>query len=233
MVRGESKMVLSDEDVKKQLDHMTKFIEQEAVEKATEIDAKAEEEFNLEKGKLVQQSRLKIQEFYEKKEKTCELARKIQGSNFNNQVRLKALKVREDHIMRVLGETREVLDSVTKDREKYSKVLRLLVLQGMLQFLETAVTIQVREADLDVAESVIPSVIDEYSDITGKNCTIDIDTSNFLSAKSCGGVILKSHGNRLKIVNTLEARLELISRQAIPEMRNSLFGRNPSRKFFD
>jgi len=63
--------------LKKQIEHMTKFIEQEAIEKATEIDAKAEEEFNIEKGKLVQQSRLKIMEFYEKKEKQVELTRKM------------------------------------------------------------------------------------------------------------------------------------------------------------
>ena len=39
---------------------------QEANEKAEEIDAKAEEEFNIEKGRLVQQQRLKIMEYYER-----------------------------------------------------------------------------------------------------------------------------------------------------------------------
>ena len=36
----------------KQIKHMVAFIEQEAGEKAEEIDAKAEEEFNIEKGLL-------------------------------------------------------------------------------------------------------------------------------------------------------------------------------------
>ncbi|KPJ10741.1 V-type proton ATPase subunit E [Papilio machaon] len=62
-------MALSDADVQKQIKHMMAFIEQEANEKAEEIDAKAEEEFNIEKGRLVQQQRLKIMEYYEKKEK--------------------------------------------------------------------------------------------------------------------------------------------------------------------
>ena len=56
---------------------MMAFIEQEANEKAEEIDAKAEEEFNLEKGRLVQEQRLKIMEFYEKKEKQVELQRRM------------------------------------------------------------------------------------------------------------------------------------------------------------
>ena len=55
------------------------FIEQEANEKAEEIDAKAEEEFNIEKGRLVQQQRLKIMEYYERKEKQVELQRKMYG----------------------------------------------------------------------------------------------------------------------------------------------------------
>ncbi len=42
-------MPIKDDDVEKQLRHMMAFIEQEANEKAEEIDAKAEEEFNIEK----------------------------------------------------------------------------------------------------------------------------------------------------------------------------------------
>ena len=101
-------MSLSENDVQKQLKHMMAFIEQEANEKAEEIDAKAEEEFNIEKvqfspsfdlfpqfvqGRLVQQQRTKIMEHYEKKEKQVELQRKIQNSNMHNQARLKLLKV--------------------------------------------------------------------------------------------------------------------------------------------
>jgi V-type H+-transporting ATPase subunit E len=56
---------------------MMAFIEQEANEKAEEIDAKAEEEFNIEKGRLVQQQRLKIMEYYERKEKQVELLKKM------------------------------------------------------------------------------------------------------------------------------------------------------------
>ncbi|EPQ09402.1 V-type proton ATPase subunit E 1 [Myotis brandtii] len=69
-------MALSDADVQKQIKHMMAFIEQEANEKAEEIDAKAEEEFNIEKGRLVQTQRLKIMEYYEKKEKQIEQQKK-------------------------------------------------------------------------------------------------------------------------------------------------------------
>lgn len=49
-------------DVQEQMKHMMTFIEQEANEKAEEIDAKAEEEFNIEKGCLVETQRPKIME---------------------------------------------------------------------------------------------------------------------------------------------------------------------------
>ena len=81
--KKELKMALSDSDVQKQIQHMMAFIEQEANEKAEEIDAKAEEEFNIEKGRLVQQQRLKIMEYYERKEKQVELQRKMYARILN------------------------------------------------------------------------------------------------------------------------------------------------------
>uniref|UniRef100_A0A2K6L9J5 V-type proton ATPase subunit E n=1 Tax=Rhinopithecus bieti TaxID=61621 RepID=A0A2K6L9J5_RHIBE len=92
-------MTLSNADVQKQIKHMIAFIEQEANEKAEEIDAKAEEEFNIEKGRLVQTQRLKIMEYYEKKEKQIEQQKKIQMST-----RLKVLRARDDLITDLLNE---------------------------------------------------------------------------------------------------------------------------------
>lgn len=56
---------------------MMAFIEQEASEKVEEICAKAEEEFNIEKGRLVQKQRLKIMQYYEDKEKQVKLKIKM------------------------------------------------------------------------------------------------------------------------------------------------------------
>lgn len=38
---------------------------------------------------------------------------------------------------------------------------------------------------------------------------------------------------KIKISNTLEARLELIAQQLVPQIRTALFGRNINRKFLD
>ncbi|XP_044737435.1 V-type proton ATPase subunit E [Chrysoperla carnea] len=226
-------MALSDADVQKQIKHMMAFIEQEANEKAEEIDAKAEEEFNIEKGRLVQQQRLKIMEYYEKKEKQVELQKKIQSSNMLNQARLKVLKVREDHVRSVLDEARARLATISKNQAQYRELLTLLTLQGLYQIFETNVTIRIREEDKAIVESVIDNIQDKYSVLVNKDVVLKIDTENYLPQESCGGVEIYAMRGRVKIANTLESRLELVAAQLIPEIRNALFGRNPNRKFTD
>uniref|UniRef100_U5EXM7 V-type proton ATPase subunit E n=1 Tax=Corethrella appendiculata TaxID=1370023 RepID=U5EXM7_9DIPT len=226
-------MALSDADVQKQIKHMMAFIEQEANEKAEEIDAKAEEEFNIEKGRLVQQQRLKIMEYYEKKEKQVELQKKIQSSNMLNQARLKVLKVREDHIKNLLDEARRRLGEVTKDSSRYAEVLRTLVVQGLFQLMEPNVLLKARQVDHNVVQSVLPRAVEEYREKIGKDVVITLDTENFLPADACGGIELSALNGRIRVPNTLESRLELISAQLLPAVRTALFGRNANRKFTD
>lgn len=226
-------MALSDADVQKQIKHMMAFIEQEANEKAEEIDAKAEEEFNIEKGRLVQQQRLKIMEYYEKKEKQVELQKKIQSSNMLNQARLKVLKVREDHVRSVLDEARRRLGEVTKNPTEYRSVLQKLIVQALYQTMEAKVILRCRQVDQALVNEILPACMEQYKSNIGKDVIIAVDTDNFLPPDTCGGVELIALNGRVKVPNTLESRLELISQQLVPEIRNALFGANPNRKFTD
>ncbi|KAK4876979.1 hypothetical protein RN001_009485 [Aquatica leii] len=219
-------MALSDADVQKQIKHMMAFIEQEANEKAEEIDAKAEEEFNIEKGRLVQQQRLKIMEYYEKKEKQVELQKKIQSSNMLNQARLKVLKVREDHVRNVLEEGHKRLGEVTNNSSKYGEILQTLILQGLFQLFETNVTIRVRVQDVSLVEGLLPHINEKYKRAVGRDIHLKVDSENYLSPDTTGGIELLAQQGKIKINNTLEARLELISAQLVPQIRTALFGRN-------
>lgn len=67
----------SDEQVTAEMNKMVSFIQQEAIEKANEINARAQEEFSIEKGNLVQQEKLKINANFEKKMKQIEVQRKM------------------------------------------------------------------------------------------------------------------------------------------------------------
>uniref|UniRef100_A0A3Q3C612 ATPase H+ transporting V1 subunit E1a n=1 Tax=Haplochromis burtoni TaxID=8153 RepID=A0A3Q3C612_HAPBU len=209
-------MALTDADVQKQIKHMMAFIEQEANEKVEEIDAKAEEEFNIEKGRLVQTQRLKIMEYYEKKEKQIEQHKKIQRSNMMNQARLKVLKARDDMITDLLNEARRRLAEIAKDPAKYSSLLEGLVLQGFYRLLEPKVTIRCRPQDVEFVQHA---------------SRLKLDISFYLN--SCGGIEVYNENGKIKVSNTLESRLELIAQQMMPEVRMNLFGANPNRKFLD
>lgn len=50
-----------------------------------------------------------------------------------NQARLKALKIREDHVRDVLDEARKQLIISVKDEGRYRDILTKLMLQGLLQ----------------------------------------------------------------------------------------------------
>ncbi|XP_076324837.1 V-type proton ATPase subunit Vha26 isoform X2 [Tachypleus tridentatus] len=226
-------MALSDADVKKQIKHMMAFIEQEANEKAEEIDAKAEEEFNIEKGRLVQEQRVKIMEYYEKKEKQVELQKKIQSSNMLNQARLKVLKAREDHIKTVLDEARKCLGELTRNQNQYKEIIRKLIIQALFQMLEREVGIRCRQQDIKLVQSSVVAAVEEYRKTTGLDCKVVVDPENFLPSDMCGGVELFAQRGKIKVSNTLEKRLEMISQQLLPDIRTALFGSNPNRRFTD
>lgn len=226
-------MSLNDAEVRKQIEHMMKFIEQEAKEKVEEIDAKAEEEFNIEKGRLVQQERLKIMNFFEKKEKQVELQKKIQRSNQLNQSRLKTLKAMDDHIKGILDEAVQQLGKVTQDKARYEQVLKGLIMQGLFQLLEPSVTIRCRQQDLEIVKKGKDAAVEEYKKATKKSTEVTVDEQSFLAADCAGGVELLAKQGRIKVVNTLESRLEMMSKQMMPEIRETLFGVNTRRVFMD
>lgn len=226
-------MALTDADVQKQIKHMMAFIEQEANEKVEEIDAKAEEEFNIEKGRLVQTQRLKIMEYYEKKEKQIEQHKKIQRSNMMNQARLKVLKARDDMITDLLNEARRRLAEIAKDPAKYSSLLEGLVLQGFYRLLEPKVTIRCRPQDVELVQAAVNKNIPIYKEAVKSNITVKIDKERFLPAQICGGMEMYNENGKIKVSNTLESRLELIAQQMMPEVRMNLFGANPNRRFLD
>ena len=68
---------LTDEEVQSEMKKMVAFIKQEAIEKAREIQVKADEEFNIEKAKLVRQETVALEAFYEKKYKQEQVSRKM------------------------------------------------------------------------------------------------------------------------------------------------------------
>uniref|UniRef100_A0AC35TN14 V-type proton ATPase subunit E n=1 Tax=Rhabditophanes sp. KR3021 TaxID=114890 RepID=A0AC35TN14_9BILA len=216
-------------DIQKQLRPMIAFIEQEASEKAEEIEAKAEEEFSIEKGRLVQEQRTKLLAYYEKKHKQLVLQKKIQSSNMLNEGRLFCLKARDEHLMNVLEEARSKLTDISQSNE-WELILEGLIMEGLFQMLEKELILKCRKCDLDLIKKILPTALAGLKKEWGCDCNVIIDEKDYLSAD---GIELSARGGKIKVISTLESRLDLIAKQITPQLRTALFGQNPNRSHFD
>lgn len=219
---------MNEADVQKQIRQMVAFIDQEANEKAAEIDAKAQEEFAIEKDNLVNQQKQKIQQFYQKKEKQVELQRKIQHSNLQNQSRISILKAREDLIQKLKDQAIVQLSAISKDESKYPNLLTNLIAQALYRLVEKEVHIKCREKDLGLVKNAINEAIELYKKAIKRDVVVKI-MPTYLNPEISGGIEAFTTDGKIKVINTLEARLTMLFDQMIPEIREKLFGKNKNR----
>ncbi|KAG6433118.1 hypothetical protein SASPL_104725 [Salvia splendens] len=189
---------MNDSEVSTQIQQMVRFIRQEAEEKANEISVSAEEEFNIEKLQLVEAEKKKIRQEYERKEKQVQVRKKM---------------------FRKLN-----LDLV------YSWHLHL----SLLRLKEPSVLLRCRKEDVQLVESVLNSAKEEYAEKAEvRQPEIIVDKIYLPPAPSkqnehdrycSGGVVLASRDGKIVFENTLDARLEVVFRKKLPEIRKSLFG---------
>jgi len=223
-------MTMNDDEVQRQISIMVSFIDQEAKEKAEEIETKADEEFQIEKGKIVENQRQKIKDHYAKKEKQLNQNKLVQHSHMLNRHRLKVLESRDKMIKDVIEATKNQLAGQKDDPQ----LLENLMFQSLLQVTESEVTFRCLQEHYDMAVNAANNAATKFSQATnGKTINITIDNSKFLTPDKIGGVILITKKNRLVVDNTLQARVELVSQQLLPEIRTILFGSNPNRRFMD
>jgi V-type H+-transporting ATPase subunit E len=161
-----------------ELKKMTAFIRQEALEKAKEIQIKADEEFAIEKSKLVRQETAAIDSSYEKKFKQASMSQQITRSTVSNKSRLKVLSSRQELLDGLFEEARKKLGSYTKDKGKYKTTLKNLILEGMYALSEPKLEVRARKADYAVVKEAIAAAEKEFKDKTGKECKVTIDEGN-------------------------------------------------------
>ncbi|KAJ0336383.1 hypothetical protein COL922a_008036 [Colletotrichum nupharicola] len=224
---------LTDDQVGQELRKMTAFIKQEAMEKAREIEIKANEEFAIEKSKLVRQETDAIDTQYEKKFKQAQMSLQITRSTVTNKTRLKVLGARQELLDDIFEDARKMLAAATKDKAKYQGILKNLVLEGLYALNEPEVQIRARKADYDAVKKAIEEATKEYKKEVGKDTAAKIDESEPLPAESAGGIFIIGGQGKIEINNTFEERLNLLQDTSLPAVRQTLFGKNPNRRFTD
>jgi len=143
------------------------------------------------------------------------------------------LEQRQLFVQQLMEEARVELKNVDKDPAKYQKLIRDLLLQGFFQVMEPEMTVQCRPQDAAYVQSIIPQVAAEYEAAVKQPVKARLDTSATLPQDSAGGVVVSALGDRIRVSNTLESRLEELGQVALPDIRTLLFGVSQTRAFYN
>ena len=231
---------------------MTMFIRQEALEKSKEIQIKADEEFAIEKSKLVRQETSSIDSQYEKRFKQASMSQQITRSTLANKTRLKVLSARQELLDDLFEKASSKLKAYTEDQNKYQEICKNLILEGLYALNENKVAVRAKKNDYGVVKKAIEDAKSEYEESLSKDITIDLDeknpqsegwyvfstTSNEVTCWcankfSSGGISIVGTNGKIDINNTFEERLKLLETDALPMVRTQLFGKNENRRFYD
>ncbi|KAK6588540.1 hypothetical protein RS030_4532 [Cryptosporidium xiaoi] len=218
---------------------MIDFILNEAKDKANEIEAKALQDYNIEKLKLVQNYKDLLRQDLKKKVKKLEVERAIARSTALNKARLKKMAARAQVLTEVVQLTRKKLCELSTNSSVYEPLLVDLLAQSMIKLLEPVVIVKCRQSDLALVESAIPKAIKKFKEILQNECGITmnvdakIDKENFLypaptsveqNSRYCsGGVMVTNLDGKIVCNNTLDARLDLVIQNDAPIIRSKLF----------
>ncbi|THH07644.1 hypothetical protein EW145_g3242 [Phellinidium pouzarii] len=199
-----SSRALNDDEVLSEMNKMVAFIKQEAMEKAREIRAK-----------FVKQAQHAIDSQYEKKRKQAEVSHKIAQSTQLNKSRLRLLQRREEHLQDLFSTARDSILELSADEGRYTQLLQGIIIQGLLQLMESDVTVIARPKDISLAEKAVAGAQEQYTEISGR--TVNIPVISELPDTIAGGIKLQSGSRRITLDNTLDERLKLLeSRVRLP-----------------
>jgi V-type H+-transporting ATPase subunit E len=97
-----------------------------------------------------------------------------------NQARIQVLKTQEEHLAKLIEETRRRLSTVTKNEEKYGKLLQLLIAQGLFQMLEPELVIRCLKDDVPLVKDALKGALEYYTKMTKRECKVKVDEENYL-----------------------------------------------------
>lgn len=141
---------------------------------------------------------------------------------------MKQLERREHLLEKVFEDARGKLSGTVSDKGKYTTLLKNLTLQALFTMMEKDVSVVCRAADKDVVDKAVKDAAKAFEDQAGFPVKCEVVPE--LPKESAGGVIVKGYGGRIVVNNSLDERLRLLEERMLPEIRESLFGKNPNRR---
>lgn len=224
-------------DTKEQVAQMTAFILNEAKDKAEEINAKALQEFSLEKTKIMDATKKKIQEDLDKKRKQETTKSAIEHSTAVNRSRLEKIRARQEKLSQLSADSKAAVTKKLEPEASKRDFITNLIVQGLLMLLEDDVKVRCRQQDAALVQSCLATANQKYAQVVlqqagvQKNCKVTLDSAYLPPAPSAsshgegclGGVVLCCQNGAITIDNTIDSRLKLVLDQAKPTIRKLLF----------
>ena len=163
---------------------MTAFIRQEALEKSREIQLKADEEFAIEKSKLVREEIASIDTQYEKKFKQASMSQQITRSTMANKTRIKVLSARQELLDKLFEDARKKLADTGSKSKNYEDVLKGLILEAMYMLCEKKVSLRCRKSDKEKVQTAAKKASGEYKEKMGSDSQAVVDEKEWLADDS-------------------------------------------------
>ncbi|QDZ18973.1 subunit E of vacuolar ATP synthase [Chloropicon primus] len=218
---------MNEQEVAVQISQMVQFIRKEAEEKANEIRAAAQEEYTIQKQTVVEAEKAKIRKEYERKRSQIDTKKAIESSTQLNTARLKVLQAQQDAIDEAIESARTFLPRVAANPAEYKKLVLELLVQAVKRFGPGSdLRVRCLQRDAGVVQESIEAARSQYAAATNSAApSVALDSLSPL-ADCMGGLIVSTADGKIVCDNTLDARLAIVAKQALPELRKVLFPEN-------
>ncbi|EKF99877.1 ATP synthase, putative [Trypanosoma cruzi] len=211
----------------RQIQSMIDFIEREAQERAEELDAAAQEEYDVEKMRLVEVEKVKVRATTEQKKKQVDIDRRVARANFSKTQRLRVMEERSRIMDELRENTRRKIAAFVKDTSRYQKLLLDLIHQALLA-VRTDAVIQSRKEDEAAVQGMINDAEQWYRKTVGSKITVTPSKEYLNTEEAWGGVIVTSHDGHIICNLTLSCRMRNCFEDQLPAIRYYLFNSDAS-----
>lgn len=138
------------------------------------------------------------------------------------------MRARDELLQRLLSNCKEKLRKVTSSPD-YDKLLKNLIVQGLMKIEEQTVEVQCRAEDRAIVTRVIQEAAAEFRTLmidAGHRVNPKVSVSKIpidAHTQCSGGVILTALDGRIVLNQTLDERLAIAYQSMMPTIRKELF----------
>ena len=171
---------------------MINFIKSHGDERVAEIEDEADEGFSVGKEKQIENEKKRLTAKLEQDIANAAVKMKIERSAIMNKSRIEKMRYTNELVQSLVLQAKVRMHrNLVAEPAKYEKLLKELLIQGLIKLIEPEIMLKVRQSDLSKVKDAIPGAIKTYKEmmlkevkaLTGKTdipCRVSVDERNFL-----------------------------------------------------